>query len=100
MSTSTITSLMTHCYYTMSNFKSPHFVGLSEPYDNEPLKFMVSQRKPSTVFLNKVKPGVFSVDGDSGFMSEPSNLVLLKMGKYMENILTTEVDEFISKFIL
>jgi hypothetical protein len=28
------------------------------------------------------------VDGDSGFI-EPSNVVLLKMGKYMEKMLTT-----------
>jgi hypothetical protein len=29
MSTSTITSLMNHVYYAMSNYKSPHFNGLT-----------------------------------------------------------------------
>jgi len=51
MSTSTISSFLSHIYYAASNFKSPHFYNLSEIYDREPLKFMVSQRKPNTVYL-------------------------------------------------
>lgn len=91
MSTSTISSVLSHLYYCMSNFKSPNFNHLSESYDREPLKFMISQRKPNTVFLKKSTkvPRVYSVDGDSGFI-EPSNVVLLKMGKYMEKMLTTD----------
>ena len=42
MSTSTISSVLSHIYYCMSNFKSPHFNNLSEAYDREPLKFMIS----------------------------------------------------------
>lgn len=42
MSTSTITAMLNHIYYAISNFKSPHFSGLSESYDHEPLKFMLS----------------------------------------------------------
>lgn len=51
MSTSTITSMMNHIYYALSNYKSPHFNGLTESYDHEPMKFMLSQRKPNTIFL-------------------------------------------------
>lgn len=42
MSTSTISSVLSHIYYCLSNFKSPHFNNLSEAYDREPLKFMIS----------------------------------------------------------
>lgn len=42
MSTSTITSMLNHIYYAISNYKSPHFSGLSEAYDHEPMKFMLS----------------------------------------------------------
>ncbi len=42
MSTSTVTSLLNHVYYAMSNHKSPHFTHLSEAYDHEPLKYMLS----------------------------------------------------------
>ena len=54
---------------------------------------MRSQRKPVTIFLAQVDPhkNLWSIDGDSGFDSdEPTNVVLLKMGKYMEKMLTTE----------
>ena len=75
---------------------------LSQPYDNEPLRFMLSQRKPNTVFLAQVEEGqdLWSIDGDSGFGDEPDNLVLLKMGKYMEKMLTTEAQEFNDYFVL
>lgn len=101
MSTSTVSSVLSHIYYCLSNFKSPHFNNLSEAYDREPLKFMVSQRKPNTVFLTKIdkQRRIYSVDGDSGFI-EPSNVVLLKMGKYMEKMLTTDHQFFRDHYIL
>ena len=42
---------------------------------------------------------MYSVDGDKGF-SEQSNVVLLKMGKYMEKMLTTESDYFNDHYVL
>jgi len=42
MSTSTVTSMLNHVYYAISNFKSPHFTHLTESYDYEPLKYMMS----------------------------------------------------------
>jgi hypothetical protein len=102
MSTSTVTSLMIHIYYAISNYKSPHFNGLTQSYDSEPMKYMVSQRKPNTIFLRQIKQGdksVYAVDGDSGF-SEQNNLVLLKMGKYMEKMFTTDADFFNDHFVL
>lgn len=103
MSTSTVTSLMNHLYYQISNYKSPHFNNLTETFDHEPMKFMLSQRKPNTIFLRQVSDGrgksVYAVDGDSGF-TEPSNVVLLKMGKYMEKMFTTDCDYFNDHFVL
>ena len=101
MSTSTIASVMSHMYYTISNYKSPHFTNLSEPYDREPLKFMVSQRKPSSVFLRMIdkEQKIYAIDSDSGF-AEPSNIVLLKMGKYMEKMIQNEADDFRGKYII
>lgn len=42
---------------------------------------------------------IYSVDGDSGFV-EPSNVVLLKMGKYMEKMLTTDHQFFRDHYVL
>ena len=103
MSTSTITSLLSHLYFMIANFKSPHFSGLSKAYDDEPLKFMMSQRKPNTVFLRQMKTEdkreLYAIDSDAGF-AEPSNTVLLKMGKYMEKMFTTDADFFNDYFVL
>ena len=99
MSTSTVSSVLSHIYYSLSNHKSPHFDNLSEAYDREPLKFMISQRKPSTIFLREVDDNLFAVDSDSGFMEE-GNIVLLKMGKYMEKMLTTDWRYFNDHFVL
>ena len=101
MSTSTVSSVLSHIYYAIANHKSPHFNNFSESYDREPLKFMISQRKPNTIFLTQVDRDkkLYSVDGDSGFI-EPSNIVLLKMGKYMERMLTCEAQYFNDHFVL
>ena len=101
MSTSSISPILSHIFFAMSNFKSPHFANLSEPFDHEPLKFMVSQRKPNTVFLNMLdkEQGLYSVDGDAGFQEE-ENIVLLKMGKYMESMCCFDHEFFKDHFIL
>ena len=103
MSTSTITAMLNHIYYAIANFKSPHFSGLSESYDHEPLKFMLSQRKPNSIFLRQLETDdgqeLFSIDSDAGF-TEPSNEVLLKMGKYLEKMFTTDADYFNHNFVL
>ena len=62
---------------------------------------MISQRKPNTLFLTQRDRGekLYSLDGDSGFI-EPSNEVLLKMGKYMEKMLTTDWKYFNDHYVL
>lgn len=101
MSTSTITSLMSHMYFAISNYKSPHFSNLSYHYDKEPLKFMLTQRKPNSVFLKMIdkEQKLYAIDSDSGF-SEPSNIVLLKMGKYMEKMIQNDANDFRGKYII
>jgi len=42
---------------------------------------------------------VYAVDSDSGF-TEQSNIVLLKMGKYMEKMFTTDADYFNDHYVL
>jgi hypothetical protein len=42
---------------------------------------------------------LFSIDSDSGF-TESSNEVLLKMGKYMEKMFTTDADYFNLHYVL
>ena len=53
------------------------------------------------MFLTKIDKNkrIYSIDGDSGFI-EPSNVVLLKMGKYMEKMLTTPSTFFDDHYVL
>lgn len=66
MSTSSITGFLSQIAYALTNFSHPNFSGLTSVYDKEPLKFMVSQRKPTGVYLRKVKDAknVWAVDSD------------------------------------
>jgi hypothetical protein len=43
---------------------------------------------------------MYAVDGDSGFGEEADNIVLLKMGKYMEKMLTTDSQFFMDHYVL
>jgi len=62
---------------------------------------MVSQRKPNTVFLSVLdkEKNLYSVDGDSG-IQDGENIVLMKMGKYMESMMTFDHAFFKDHFIL
>jgi hypothetical protein len=63
---------------------------------------MLSQRKPNTVFLRQLThegQSIYSIDSDKGF-TDPTNTVLLKMGKYMEKMFTTESQYFNDYFVL
>ena len=68
------------------------------------MKYMLSQRKPNTIFLRQVDTGsadheLYAIDSDAGF-GEASNKVLLKMGKYMEKMFTTDAQYFNDHYVL
>ena len=42
---------------------------------------------------------MYSINSDSGFI-EPSNTVLLKLGKYMEKMMTTDHEFFNDHYVL
>lgn len=101
MSTSTVSSVLGQIFFALSNHKSPHFNNLSQAYDQEGMKYMLSQRKPNSIFLTQLDSdsNLYSIDSDSGFI-EPSNVALLKIGKFMEKMLTTDAKFFNDHFVL
>jgi hypothetical protein len=66
MSTSTISSVLSQMYYLFSNFKNPNFENITNSYDNEPKKYMISARKPITVILNSIdkEKEIYAIDND------------------------------------
>ena len=98
-STSGISEFLTHFFYKLNNFKSPHFYNLSEAYTDEALKFMMFQRKPSSIILHKNDNGSYTINKNNIF--EPKiEFILLKMGKYMEKIFTNTPEEFHEKYMI
>ncbi len=97
-STSGISETLAHFFYKLSNFKSPHFYGLSSSYADEPLKFMMFQRKPSSIVVHKLDKGNYALSKNSLFASK-DEFILLKMGKYMEKIFTSSPDEFKERYM-
>jgi hypothetical protein len=97
-STSGISAALSHFFYKLTNFKSPHFYNLSQSYSNQPLKFMMYQRKPASVIIERHSNGCYTVNKNAIF-DNPNEIILLKMGKYMEKLFTTTSDEFRSKYM-
>lgn len=98
-STSGISSTLSHFFYKLTNFKSPHFYNLSDTFKDEPLKFMMYQRKPSMIVLRKNDNGHYSIDKNSLFESK-NEIILLKMGKYMEKLFTCNKSDFEARYII
>lgn len=97
-STSGISSTLSHFFYKLTNFKSPHFYNLSENYAHEPLKFMMYQKKPSSIVLHRTAKDTYTINKNSYFDIQ-GEIILLKMGKYMEKIFTTSSEEFEQRYI-
>lgn len=97
-STSGLSFSLCHFYYLLSNFKSPQFYGLSHVFNNEPNKFMIFIRKPTIIKVKKHNEGFYSISNCSLF-NDKNEIILLKMGKYMEKLLTSTEKEFQKKYI-
>lgn len=100
MSTSTISQVLSQIYYLLSSFRNPLFDNVFEDYENEPRKYMISQRKPVTNFLRKLdeSKGIYGLDGDPGIF-QYKNVILLNLGKVLERYLTLTPEEFNSALL-
>jgi hypothetical protein len=97
-STSGISAALAHFFYKLTNFKNPHFYNLSQSFINQPLKFMMYQRKPTSIILERHTNNCYTVNKNSMF-DNPNEIILLKMGKYMEKLFTTTTADFKKKYI-
>ena len=97
-STSGLSNILSHYFYKLTNFKSPHFYNLSEKFTNEPFKFMMFQRKPISIAINKHGGNFHSISQNKIF-ADKNDFILLKMGKYMEKIFTNDEESFRQKYM-
>ena len=89
-STSSLTGILTHFHYLLSQFRPLSLNYLSRAFDHQPRTFTVFARCPTALFLRHVD-GMYAVDADKEF--DTSN-ILMEMGKSMEKLLTLPKDKY------
>lgn len=98
-STSSMTSLLSQCYFLISGWRDPDTTGFSSPFASMPSGFSVGAKLPASILLNW-KDGHYAIDADktAAGEAENSNYVLTSLGKSMEKMLTATPEEY-SKYM-
>jgi hypothetical protein len=89
-STSSMTSMLSHLHFLLSDWRKPNFDHLSRSFDVEFESFTVLTRTPVAAFA-RYKDGVYAIDADKEFDSAS---ILSMLGKSMEKLLTLPKEHF------
>ena len=89
-STSSMSSMLQHFHYILSNFRKLNHVMLSRQFPEPSSKFSRITLGPSAVFL-RYKDGTYAIDADKSYDS-PN--IMSWLGHSLEKLLTTERSEF------
>ncbi|KAK7048290.1 mitochondrial protein Pet127-domain-containing protein [Favolaschia claudopus] len=89
-STSSLTGMLSHCYFLISEHKPVNITSLSQHFSQEEKNFTPGQRMPTSVIFN-YKDGVYAIDSDS---EDSSKNVLTWLGTLLEKFMTMSPTEF------
>ena len=66
MSTSTFSNILAQLFYVVSGFKGPYFNEVFRDFEDEPKKFMITQRKPISNFVHLLDKErmIYALDSD------------------------------------
>nr|CDI56386.1 related to PET127-component of mitochondrial translation system [Melanopsichium pennsylvanicum 4] len=94
-STSSMTSLLSQCYFLISGWRNPDTTGFSDAFAGLPSGFSVGAKLPASILLH-YKDGYYAIDADktAAGESENSNYVLTSLGKSMEKMLTATPEAY------
>ncbi|PWN54077.1 Pet127-domain-containing protein [Violaceomyces palustris] len=94
-STSSMTGLLSQCYFLISAWRDPDTSGFTSPFSSMPSNFSMGARLPASVKL-EYKDGRYAIDSDKSASGEleNSNYVLTSLGKSMEKMLTSTPEEY------
>ncbi|EST05803.1 hypothetical protein PSEUBRA_004830 [Kalmanozyma brasiliensis GHG001] len=94
-STSSMTSLLSQCYFLISGWRDPDVSGFSTPFTGLPSGYSVGAKLPASILLN-YRDGHYAIDADktAAGEAENSNYVLTSLGKSMEKMLTATPEEY------
>lgn len=95
-STSSMTGLLSHCYYLLSRWKEPELSGFSPAFGEMPTGFSEGAKMPVSIVLRRQPSGFYAIDADkfSDGDAENSNYVLTSLGKSLEKFLTASPQEY------
>lgn len=95
-STSSMTGLLSHCYYLLSRWKEPDLTGFSASFSGLPTGFSEGAKLPVSIRLQRQPDGFYAIDADKGSDDEVdnSNYVLTSLGKSLEKFLTATPEEY------
>ncbi|KAJ6584886.1 mitochondrial protein Pet127-domain-containing protein [Mycena capillaripes] len=89
-STSSLTGMLSHCYFLISEHKKVDISSLSQSFQHEDKNFTPGQRMPTSVLFN-YKDGVYAIDSDS---EDTSKNILTWLGTLLEKFVTMSKAEF------
>ncbi|WFD26010.1 hypothetical protein MNAN1_000985 [Malassezia nana] len=95
-STSSMTGLLSHCYYLLSRWKEPELKGFSPSFKDMPTGFSEGAKLPASIMLRYQPDGFYAIDADKSHDGEPdnTNYVLASLGKSLEKFLTVPPEEY------
>ncbi|KAJ7780564.1 mitochondrial protein Pet127-domain-containing protein [Mycena maculata] len=89
-STSSLTGMLGHCYFLISEHKAVNISSLSQNFQHEEKNFTPGQRMPTSVLFN-YKDGIYAIDSDS---EDSSKNILTWLGTLLEKFVTMSKAEF------
>ncbi|KAF9014572.1 Pet127-domain-containing protein [Hymenopellis radicata] len=90
-STSSLSGMLVHIYFLLSNHRQVNLSSLTRVFAKEPRNFTPGQRLPATVVFN-YKDGRYAVDSLQDESRDKN--ILLWMGTLLEKYLTSHADQF------
>ncbi|KAI5117916.1 hypothetical protein M0805_001996 [Coniferiporia weirii] len=92
-STSSLSGLLSHIYFLISQDHPVNTNSLVKPFSRSPNNFTPGQRMPTAVVFNH-QDGVYMIDSDSTDNDDSQWNVLMWMGTMLENFFTLPKDKF------
>ncbi|KAH9480468.1 mRNA degradation protein, mitochondrial [Psilocybe cubensis] len=92
-STSSLSGMLSHIYFLLTEYKEIDATILSQYFKHEPTTFTPGQRMPAMVKLN-YEDGIYAIDSMSTEWDDPDRNILTWMGTLLENFVTKSPEEF------
>jgi len=94
-STSSMTAVLSHFHFLLSQWRPLNFLGLSKTFRAEFKTFTQITRAPAAIFLRYKGNGTYAIDPDKEYDTDS---ILSLLGRSMEKLLTTAPSNFESKY--